>query len=102
MMVVPVACAMQFGTGYRLTLILAVAFNVLFMITGLSAAYYLGLKPGGTIVLVGVIFQDVIPQAVAVGGAVESTSGDDGACPGIPGFRPHDGYQKCRHAAFRF
>jgi len=56
MMVVPVACAMQFGTSYRQTLTFAVAFNVLFMITGLFAAYYLGLKPGGTIVLVGVIF----------------------------------------------
>ena len=56
MMVVPVACAMQFGTSYRHTLTFAVAFNILFMITGLFAAYYLGLKPGGTIVLVGVIF----------------------------------------------
>ena len=28
--------------------------NVLFMIIGLFAAFYLGLKPGGTIVLVGV------------------------------------------------
>ena len=56
MMVVPVACAMQFGTSYRQTLTFAVAFNILFMITGLFAAYYLGLKPGGTIVLVGVIF----------------------------------------------
>ena len=56
MMVVPVACAMQFGTSYRQTLILAVVLDILFMITGLFAAYYLGLKPGGTIVLVGVLF----------------------------------------------
>ena len=55
MMVVPVACAMQFGTSYRQTLILAVVLDILFMITGLFAAYYLGLKPGGTIVLVGVL-----------------------------------------------
>lgn len=56
MMVVPVACAMQFGKSYRQTLIYAVVLDVLFMIIGLLAAYYLGLKPGGTIVLVGVIF----------------------------------------------
>ncbi len=56
MMVVPVACAMQFGKSYRQTLFYAVALNVIFMIIGLFAAYYLGLKPGGTIVLVGVIF----------------------------------------------
>ena len=56
MMVVPVACALQFGKGYRGTLILAVLLDVIFMIIGLFAAYYLGLKPGGTIVLIGVIF----------------------------------------------
>lgn len=56
MMVVPVACAMQFGKNYRQTVIYAVGFDVLFMLAGLFAAYYLGLKPGGTIVLVGIIF----------------------------------------------
>ena len=56
MMVVPVACAMQFGKSYRQTLFYAVGLDVIFMVIGLFAAYYLGLKPGGTIVLVGVIF----------------------------------------------
>lgn len=56
MMVIPVACAMQFGRNYRQTVVYAVCFDVIFMIAGLFAAYYLGLKPGGTIVLVGVIF----------------------------------------------
>ena len=56
MMVGPVACAMQFGKNYRQTVLWAVGLDVTFMITGLFAAYYLGLKPGGTIVLVGVIF----------------------------------------------
>ena len=60
MMVVPVACAMQFGTSYRQTLILVVVLDILFMITGLFAAYYLGLKPGGTIVLVGVLFLIIV------------------------------------------
>ena len=56
MMVVPVACAMQFGKNYRQTVLWAVVLDVIFMITGPFAAYYLGLKPGGTIVLVGVLF----------------------------------------------
>lgn len=56
MMVVPVACAMQFGRNYCQTLLYAVGMDVVFMIIGLFAAYYFGLKPGGTIVLVGVIF----------------------------------------------
>ena len=56
MMVVPVACAMQFGKNYRQTVLWAVGLDVTFMITGLFAAYYLGLQTGGTIVLVGVLF----------------------------------------------
>jgi zinc transport system permease protein len=55
MMVIPVACAMQFGKNYKQTVIYAVSFDVAFMIAGLFFAYYFGLKPGGTIVLVGVI-----------------------------------------------
>ncbi len=55
LMVVPVACAMQFGKSYRHTVLLSIAFAVAFMISGLTLSYYLGLKPGGTIVLVGVV-----------------------------------------------
>ena len=51
MMVVPVACAMQLGKNFKQTVWYAVGLNVLFMIIGLFAAFYLGLKPGGTIVL---------------------------------------------------
>jgi zinc transport system permease protein len=46
---------MQFGKNYKQTVIYAVSFDVAFMIAGLFFAYYFGLKPGGTIVLVGVI-----------------------------------------------
>lgn len=60
MMVVPVACAMQFGRNYKQTVIIAVLLDVLFMVIGLFAAFYLGLKPGGTIVLAGVLFLVVI------------------------------------------
>jgi zinc transport system permease protein len=55
LMVVPVACAMQFGKSYKSTVVYSIIFAVLFTAAGLFAAYYLRLKPGGTIVLIGVI-----------------------------------------------
>lgn len=55
LMVVPVACAMQFGKSYKQTVIYSILFAVLFTIIGLFVSYYLGLKPGGTIVLIGII-----------------------------------------------
>jgi zinc transport system permease protein len=55
LMVIPVACAMQLGKSYKRTVIYAVCFAVTFTIVGLFVSYYARLKPGGTIVLVGVI-----------------------------------------------
>ena len=55
MMVVPVACGMQFGRSYKQTVLWSIAFAELFTVSGLFLAYYGRLKPGGTIVLVGVI-----------------------------------------------
>ena len=55
LMVVPVACAMQFGKSYRQTVIYSVCFAVFFTVTGLFISWYLKLKPGGTIVLAGVL-----------------------------------------------
>jgi zinc transport system permease protein len=54
MMVVPVACAMQFGKSYRQTVVFSVCFAVAFTVAGLFAAYFARLKPGGAIVLLGV------------------------------------------------
>ncbi|MDO5099976.1 MAG: metal ABC transporter permease [Eubacteriales bacterium] len=54
MMVVPVSCAMQVAKSYRQTVLYAVGFAVLFTVVGLTLSYYTGLKPGGTIVLLGV------------------------------------------------
>ncbi|HEY5466180.1 MAG TPA: metal ABC transporter permease, partial [Clostridia bacterium] len=54
LMVVPVACAMVFGRSYRQTVFLSVLFAVFFTLSGLFISYYARLKPGGTIVLVGV------------------------------------------------
>lgn len=60
MMVVPVACAMQFGKSYKQTVLWSVAFAQVFTISGLFFAYYGGLKPGGTIVLTGVLCLSLI------------------------------------------
>lgn len=54
-MVIPVACAMRFSSSYRMTVILSIVFAVIFTIIGLTLSFYLGLKPGGTIVIASVI-----------------------------------------------
>jgi zinc transport system permease protein len=46
---------MQFGKSYRQTLLWSVCFAISFTIAGLFLAYYTRLKPGGTIVLLGVL-----------------------------------------------
>lgn len=55
LMVIPVACAMQISNSYKKTVIYSVLFALLFTIIGLFLSYYLDLKPGGTIVLTGVV-----------------------------------------------
>ena len=55
MMVIPVACAMRFSKSYKMTIIFAILFAVAFTIIGLTLSFYYGFKPGGTIVLTGVI-----------------------------------------------
>lgn len=54
-MVVPVACSMQFAKSYKETLIYSILFALSFTILGLFISYYLNLRPGATIVLIGVI-----------------------------------------------
>ncbi len=54
LMVVPVACSMQLGKSYKQTVFYSIGFAVLFTVAGLFVSYYAGLKPGGTIVLIGV------------------------------------------------
>lgn len=55
LMVIPVACAMQLANSYKKTVIYSVLFALLFTIVGLFLSYYMNLKPGGTIVLTGVV-----------------------------------------------
>lgn len=56
LMVIPTACAMQYAKSYKQTLFYSILFAVSFTVIGLTISYYMGLKPGGTIVLTGVIF----------------------------------------------
>jgi zinc transport system permease protein len=70
MMVVPVACAMQLGKSYKQTWICSVCFAVLFTVAGLFLAYYARLKPGGTIVLLGVLCLVLILACKAAAAAV--------------------------------
>ncbi len=55
LMVIPVISAMQYGRGFRFTLILSVIFSLVSVILGLFASYYLDLASGGAIVLVALI-----------------------------------------------
>lgn len=56
MLVVPVACGMQMAKSYRLTLVWAIVTALLTTIVGLVLSYYTGVKPGGTIVLLEVLW----------------------------------------------
>ncbi|RCX18886.1 zinc transport system permease protein [Anaerobacterium chartisolvens] len=55
LLVLPVASAMQLAKSYKQTVILSVLLSVFFTFSGLYISYYANLKPGGTIVLIGVI-----------------------------------------------
>lgn len=55
LMVIPVASAMQIAKSYKQTVIYSIVFGILFTVGGLFTSYHLSLKPGGTIVLLGVL-----------------------------------------------
>ncbi len=55
LMVLPVASAMQIARSYKQTVIYSIIFGTISMILGLFISYYADLRPGGTIVLVGVV-----------------------------------------------
>lgn len=56
LMVIPVISAMQFGKGFRTTLLLSVGFSLVSVVAGLFASYYFNLASGGAIVLVALGF----------------------------------------------
>ncbi|MGN0182028.1 MAG: metal ABC transporter permease [Candidatus Ornithomonoglobus sp.] len=55
MLVIPTAAAMLISKSYKQTLIWSIIFAEIFTIAGLFASYYLDMRPGGTIVLIGTI-----------------------------------------------
>lgn len=55
MMVLPVAVSMQLAKSYKQTVVYSILFSILFVVAGLLLSYYIDLKPGGTIVMTGVI-----------------------------------------------
>lgn len=64
LMVVPVACALRISKSYFQTVIYSILFGMAFTISGITISFYQGLKPGGTMVLTGilVLFTIVILQ----------------------------------------
>jgi zinc transport system permease protein len=54
LMVVPVACAMLVSHSYKQNLVLSVIFALCFTVTGLLVTAFYDIKPGGTIVLIGI------------------------------------------------
>lgn len=55
LMVIPVISAMQYGKGFRTTLLLSVAFSLISVILGLFASYYFNLASGGAIVITALV-----------------------------------------------
>ena len=55
LMVIPVATSLLVTKSYKSSYILAIILSILFMISGITASFYLGVKPGGSIVLVAII-----------------------------------------------
>lgn len=60
LLVIPVAAAMMIAKSYKQTVWLSILFAEIFTISGLFISYYLDLRPGGTIVILGVVFLIVI------------------------------------------
>lgn len=54
LMIIPVACAMLISKSYKQNIILSVVFALLFTVAGLMITAFYDLKPGGTIVLIGI------------------------------------------------
>ena len=54
LMVIPVACSIRVSKSYFSGVIISIAFAAAFTLGGLIISYYWDIKPGGTIVLIGV------------------------------------------------
>lgn len=56
LLILPVSTALQFSKSYKTTLLWAMGFSIVSMMSGLSLSFYFGLKPGGAVVLISVLF----------------------------------------------
>jgi len=56
LMVIPVACSMLISKSYKQNVIFSVVFALIFTVLGLFLSSIYDLKPGGTIVLIGIFF----------------------------------------------
>ena len=54
LIVLPIAASIQISKSYKQTILVAILFSLTAVISGIILAYYIGLKPGGTTVLVAV------------------------------------------------
>lgn len=54
LMILPVACALLISRSYKSNIILSVIFAFIFTVSGLFVSSFFNLKPGGTIVLIGI------------------------------------------------
>ncbi len=51
LLVIPVACGILLGKSYKTTMIYSAILSLAFMVSGITASFYLDLRPGGTIVV---------------------------------------------------
>ncbi len=56
LMIVPVAAAEQLGKGFKATLCWAIILAILSVVCGLTAAFYLDIAPGGSIIITAILF----------------------------------------------
>ena len=66
LMTIPVALSLLLARSYKSTYILSLIFSIIFTIVGISASYYIGIKPGGAIVLVGIAFLIIVSIVLAI------------------------------------
>lgn len=55
LLVLPVASALQLAKSYKSTLMWSIGISTLTMLGGLTASFYLGIKPGGAVVMLAVL-----------------------------------------------
>jgi len=55
LLILPVASALQLSKSYKSTLVWSMLFSLFYMVGGLVISFYIGAKPGGTVVLLAVL-----------------------------------------------